>query len=811
MRFSFANRAREIQQLVHFLETGASDVDRICLVSGPSGIGKSRLVDEAVDSVASQMRHVRVNIRQSDFRCGESGFFLRTCATAVAEACKQNDWGESLEGYARRRGGLAVVRSAAGAIPKTIEKLAIGHSEASVDLISAWRKNSSTLKDLLGEPSAPALRLASGYLEKVLSDVKYVLILENAQFIDPESLHYIYVLLDKCQALRLVCEYTTNTHSGNPSSRYREYRELQEACIEHNFGVLEVPVGRLDFEILALKNFQADDARFVEVLRLELQTSEGNVRDVERLHELASKRGLDSLGSTTIEATLVGFSTAQKIVLWIIALARRRLDPYELAQIAAFVPASLRPLAPVDVAKTVAPFVELRQGTFWIDHDSLLERLYSIPSIRRECLVAASAATEYYRAFLERSEFVQYSEYEILFALLSLSRPLNSAHLVEFALSRLSDRTRTSGRPGSLLRLVDEFAKGVPSHVGQHGIIKRLIQIIYDACWIEGAIHLTEAYRDESPEIRLCHCHALAISGRHDEAEAELAMLDAATEGMELSSAKRMRVDFYAGLVGALVARVAGQYEVARRRYLNLNKDDLAWPEDKCLYYRFGEVADVSDAAERLELAVGIGQELENPIEIVRAAVSLAMIRAECGRMDEANILLDKADSFGETSYVDSYMSANNRLVVDLLSGTRSLARYDALQEVLPLVIESMDRVLITNNLMAAAILLGDIGSASKFCQHLEEYLWRVVEPNMRRLSYYNCSRFYAIQGSAELAAEYMSRAFEPRIAFDGKYWQARRAGSKDITIDFRLSCEFDLPMMSNWYFRWPDFEATPE
>lgn len=811
MRFSFANRAHEVQQLVDFLEADPPHAHRVSLVSGPSGIGKSRLVDEAVNSVASQMRNVRVNIRQSDFRCGESGFFLRASATAVAEVCKQDIWGDSLEGYARRRGGLAVIRSTFGAAAKTIEKLAIGHTEASVDLMSAWTKNSSTLKDLLGEPSVPALRLASDYLEKVLSQEKCVLILENAQFIDPESLYYICVLLTKCPSVQLILEYTTKHDLRESPGRHREYGELRESCLDHDFGVMELPLGPLDFDVLALKNFQTDDVRFVEVLRRELQTRGGNIRDVERLHELANKRGFDSFNLATIDATLAGFNGAQKIVLWIIASFRRKLDPYELAQITGFVPASIRPLAPVEVAKTLGPFVEMRHGTFWIDHDSLLERLYSIPSIRRECLVAASAASAYYRAFLERRDFAQYSEYEILFALLSLSRPLNSADLVNFALSRLSDRTRSSGRPGGLLRLVDEFAQGAPPYIVQHGLIKRLIQIIYDACWIEGAIHLTEAYRASSPEIRLCHCHALSLSGRHDDAEAELTLLHATITKMDLSPPKRRRLEFYAGLVGALMARVGGQYEISRRRYQDLPLGQLVRPEDKCLYYRFGEVADVVDAAERLEIALGIARKAKNPVETVRAAVSLAMIRAECGRLAEANALLNEADSFSGRNYVDSYMSANNRLVVDLLSGGRSLEYYDALQHGLPLVIESMDRILITNNLMAAAVLIGDIANASRFCQHLEERLPRIVEGNMQRLSYYNCSRFHAIQGSAELADEYLNRAFATHISFDSDYWQARRAETNDISIDFRLSCQFDLPMMSNWYFSWPDFEATFE
>jgi hypothetical protein len=814
MRFSFANRESEVPRLTAFLQANISTGDaRICIVNGSSGIGKSRLVDEAVNSAMSYLRCVRVRIKQSDFRCGESGFFLRASAIAVAESCKQEQWGPSLEAYTYRRGGLSMIRSAFGATAKKVEKLATGDSEVSLDLMSAWSKNGSTLEDLLGEPSAPALRLASDYLQKSLSHVDCVLIIENAQLIDVESLYYIHLLLDKHLSLRLIYEYTTGSSLKELQNGDNEYEKFLQMCLEHDYGVLEIKLGALDFKSLARKNFQSDDTRFIEMLRRELHTRNGNVRDLERLHEVVSKSQLDQMSSssTTIEAALNAFTTEQKLILWIITLSRRSLDPYSISQIAMCLPASLRPLAPAEVARSLAPFVELRGGVFSIDHDSLLQRLDSAHSIRRECLAAAIAVSTYFRTLLERGDFAQYSEYEILFGLIWLSQPLNSTDLVDFAVSRLSERTRMSGRPGSLLKLVHDFVQGAGVDAIHQNTIWRLIRIIYDACWIEGAIDLAKTYRMKAPELRLCYCQALSITGRHEEAEQELNQLHSVVTTSDLSPAKRKRLALYAGLISSFVARVSGNYEDAEQRYLGLNVKDIVWPEDKCRYYRFGEVAGVSDMEDRLQTAIEIARELHSPIEVVRSAVSLSMLKAEQGLLGEAIALLNEADMFRQVSYVDSYMSANNRLVVELLSGRLSEPCYDALQNELPFVLESMDRVLITNNLMAAASLMGDVGNASKFNQHLEERLPTIVERNMLRLSYYNCARFHALHGSEEIAREYMRRAFENQISFDDAYWQARKAGAKDRVIDFRLSCDFDLPMMSNWYFGWPDFEAKPE
>ena len=813
MRFSFANREHEVRELSRFLSAApSSDSNRVCLVSGPSGIGKSRVVDEAVRLAAPTGRYVRMPVKQSDFRCGESGFFLRATAIAVGDAYATNDWGVSLEQYEHVKRGGALFGSALGAASKTLEKIATGQAEISKDVVATWQKRSSTLRDLLGRPSTEALQLAYSYLKWVLSDVNGTLIVESSQLIDAESLHFICALAQENFGLRLVFEYTTGADPSGPAAPFGRYDDFLQAFRDRSFNFVELHVLAIDFDVLAQKNFQSEDPKFVEILRRELKARSGNVRDLERLQEVTSKSiaPLASLSTVTIEGALARFSTHQKLILWIIALSRRSLDPYELAQIATFIPASLRPLGPTDVAKSLIPFVELERGSFAIDHDSLLERLYQTPSILRECLVAASAVAAYFRNLLERSEFAQYSEYEILFALLWLSRPLNSTDLIDLAIARLSSRVKASGRPGSLLRLVHDFADRAQAHALHRRTVIHLIKIVYDACWIEGALDLTEKYRTEATEISLCHCQALSIAGRHNDAENELVELLSSLDRVGFSSSAHRRMRFYVDLVGVFIARVRGDYELARGRYMAISSGALA-ASDQCVYYRFGEVADVSDTSERLAMAVSLARRYQNHSELARGAVVLAMINAEAGLVKEAKSLLDEAESCKDISYVDTYMIANNRLVVEILSEQDFEGSYRALHGLLPLVIESMDRLLITNNLLAAAALSSDIVAASKFEEELEAQVERVVEKNMRRITYFNLSRFHASHGSSELAREYGARAFRDHIAFDEAYWQLRKTVTRDARIDFRLSCEFDLPMMSNWYFTWPDFGERSE
>lgn len=810
MSFSFSNRVREIRDFRDFLQNRDKDrADRICLISGSTGIGKSRFIDEALLSGAAHVRAVRVRVRQSDYRCGESGFFLRTSAVAVSDSCKNNLWGTSIESYAHAQGGMDVVKGLFGATAKKAEKFASGDASIGTDLMSAWTSKTHTLQDLLGEPSTPALKLAFEYLLNALTDIDCILVFENAQHLDAESLHYIHALLDKIPTMQVVYEYTIGSDKISQSQKpYGEYGDLLAACLADEFGVCEIRLAIMEFDALAAQNFQNDDPQFVESLRAELHNSNGNVRDVERLYDIVGKRA-KNLDATTVETAIIGYTSHQKLILWIIALSRRSLDPYQLSQIVTFIPAALRPDAPTEVARSLAPFIEIKAGTFAVDHDSLLQKLNRIAKIRKECLVAASAMAKYFRSFLERGEFIQYSEYEVLFALLWLSRPLNDSDLIDLAVSRLANRTRASGRPAGLLGLVHEFAESGDTHVMHRRTVGRLIQIIYDACWIDGAIDLACAYRDSAPEIRLCYSQALSSAGRHDQAEDELLAVRATISAADFPPLERNRIEAYTNLTSALIARVRGDYNLARNRYTALKATDFRTQEDKCVFYRFGEVVDATDAAERLTRALEIARGLLDPIHFIRSAVSLAMIKAERGATDQALALLDEVDRCQVASYVDAYMSTNNRLVIELLMRKPSVTSYDALCGSLPLVIEPMDRILILNNLLAAATVLVDMGSALRFAQNLEESLRRIVEPNMRRLTFYNCSRFYALQDSPELAQDYFEQAFSVSLGFDEVYWAARKSRKNDPAIDFRLTQEFDLPMMSNWYFSWPDFSAT--
>lgn len=105
MRFSLAKRHSELAELDRFSRALASgSAAKLCIVSEPTGVGKSRLVDEAVAAAGLDQAFTRVRIALGEVQIGgETGFFLRASATAVSLGIKKRG-GATLEDFARSRG-----------------------------------------------------------------------------------------------------------------------------------------------------------------------------------------------------------------------------------------------------------------------------------------------------------------------------------------------------------------------------------------------------------------------------------------------------------------------------------------------------------------------------------------------------------------------------------------------------------------------------------------------------------------------------------------------------------------------------------
>jgi hypothetical protein len=807
MRFSFANRRPELAEVTQFVRDRSEPLGaKVCIVSGPSGVGKSRFVDEAASSPGFGSNYTRVQVTLPEIHlAGESGFFLRASAVAISDANKKRG-GPTLEAYARSRGGLATLWAALGAGVKKAETVATGGSELSADALTAVQEEHRALKELLGEPSIAALRLASNYLGKAATNGSMILALENAQFIDPESNHYLMEILRAAPSARIIFEYTEASEGGGDTL---PYSELRDSCLASGLGLLEIPLQPLAFETLRRHNLGRYDSHFVEELRLGYS---GNVRDLERRVAIVSGRVVSGhkFEHSGIRDALLNFSPAQKVTLWIVALSRGNLDPFELTEIASFIRPEFRPADPVQTAKSLSPFVEMRDGLFTIDHDSLLPRLEALEPIRRDALVAAQGAADYYQSFLSRDDYRRHSEYEILFALLRLSLILNSSDIADLAITRLSAGAQKGGRPAGILRLANDFSRAAGGLALHETTIRRLIGIIYDACWLEGAVELVRDHCKLGLDVRLSYCQALGLTSNHVEAEREWQGLSESLRLTSMPESKKRRIQAYAGLTGVLICRLRGDYPEARRRYDSLSHSDFDRADDLSVYHRFGEVADVAGVPQHLEksreLALGLG----DPTHLIRANITLSIPTAERGDLQRALELLDEAASLEPLSYVDDYMIAHNRLVTEMYAGEPSSATYHRLDELLPLVIDSMDRVLIGNILLAASTAFGHEGAADRYAGLIRDSLPHVVEPNIRRGSLFNCGHYYGRRSDDSIARSFRDEAFATRVGFDEDYWQARQTGSRDRRRDFRLVSEFDLPMMTNWYFSWPDFDTMP-
>ena len=65
-----------------------------------------------------------------------------------------------------------------------------------------------------------------------------ILALENAQFIDPESIRYLNAILRAAPSARLIYEYTDGAAEGSATLAYLQFRD---ACVASELGLVEIP------------------------------------------------------------------------------------------------------------------------------------------------------------------------------------------------------------------------------------------------------------------------------------------------------------------------------------------------------------------------------------------------------------------------------------------------------------------------------------------------------------------------------------------------------------------------------------------
>ena len=199
---------------------------QVILISAPSGIGKSRLVDYVVNESGYKIPY-RVNIYESELSETVDGYFFKKI-TRLFSNNAEKFWGlKSFPWFVQHHDLVG-----------TTLRVGIRHIAPSIGNEISQVKNTMRDVDSWLENNDHYLNLAKEYIISILDSLSERIVLasiENVQGIDTVSLNYIVDVVDKSKNFLLFLEFT------QPKSR------LSDSTVAINFHKLSNKVGSLTF------------------------------------------------------------------------------------------------------------------------------------------------------------------------------------------------------------------------------------------------------------------------------------------------------------------------------------------------------------------------------------------------------------------------------------------------------------------------------------------------------------------------------------------------------------------------------------
>lgn len=291
---------------------------QVILISAPSGIGKSRLVDYVVNEYGYKIPY-RVNIYESELSETVDGYFFRKI-TRLFSNNAEKFWGlKSFPWFVQHHDLVG-----------TTLRVGIRHIAPSIGNEISQVKNTMRDVDSWLENNDHYLNLAKEYIISILDSLSERIVLtsiENVQGIDTVSLNYIVDVVDKSKNFLLFLEFT------QPKSRLSEF-DVCEKFREKGIEVSPYSLDKLPKEEI-LKEMSIN--KLYELISDTYDNSDGNLFKLRILWD-TSESSLQSITyQETITASLEHLTEPERIILSSIELHQGLLSYDKLAELSSAV------------------------------------------------------------------------------------------------------------------------------------------------------------------------------------------------------------------------------------------------------------------------------------------------------------------------------------------------------------------------------------------------------------------------------------------------------------------------------------------
>lgn len=284
--------------------TLARSKSRIVIISSPSGLGKSSLIDEVVKNKLNYDLDHRVKIKQSESEECDLGFFIKRIVKMLDINALHDQAGYlRFHEFSLKKNLLEIIGEIT--IKKIFSSVGIDnyldHVKSTEDNIQEWLGNEFNL-----------LLLGKEYIKYVLRGRKLILAIENIQNIDNYSVQVLKEIIQSTNNAYLIFEYTTGIRYNFSIPELHDF--FQAAA-----DISEYTLSKLD-KAEIIKTLGVKDDIIIGILNESYDTSDGNLFKLSLLLNDAKclKLHKELVYSETIKNLVNNFNNSIKAILIIL-------------------------------------------------------------------------------------------------------------------------------------------------------------------------------------------------------------------------------------------------------------------------------------------------------------------------------------------------------------------------------------------------------------------------------------------------------------------------------------------------------------
>lgn len=810
----FINRNEEVQFLRDDIASARHNA-RFLLLTAPSGIGKSSLVDRVFqDSLDKDL--IRVKVAKHEESRNVPALYIRELGRSINYFANTQSSIETFEEYYRRSNnekefGYLLRTIAADFIKKTTDS----------DEVSLWVKNQSAHNDsnimtnaVFSSDNTAAQGAVISYVSDALKNNRLVVTLENIQNIDGDSLRFLKDLLMLNKDLYFIGEYTDD------EGRQIDKIDLANYFEGPNVSVCIRSINKLPLHEI-IKECRDKPEIIMKVLQASYEGSSGNlhnlrillsenysekcfVRDVPQQYDAILKQRITSLTAddSMLLAAVVAHGGCVDIELLNKCNRNSGLIASSLLNLFS-IENALERLVQYDLLKYSATEVMVAQ-------DSVIDAVLSDTRYTKYLLISYRSWLSFYQSIKQGSDDLYISKSEILSWEVYFRAVLTDFSGINQLLDEIYELTLLSSAPKRAIRYLEGLKCNISKQtnlIHSKEVYKLIdfgiMRTLYRLHMFEEIPKYSAQYLSSQAAL-IFHTSSLALTG-HADAAIELCNKEI------LNANEKVKLEFF--LIRIAAYRASNQYKNCEKEWIRLhNLGVFANTKYEAIFLRCSDLALLSNYSERIKhltTAIDMFKESGDCLQEVSARNALAQHLAYEGDLDGAEYQLKMAEQGASRIYSRYYVIENNMGVLNLQRGNISDKVIQHIKGAAYTCDTFLDKFIIWNNLLVAYSMEGSSNEFEHVLGMVEQELSRNPEMDydLQRIALFNAHVHYLKTKSHDVAVHYLEMAKKLPCLTDHEYWEAKLRGHHaDPNSDFRLTLDYYPVYISNWHF---DFDIS--